>query len=104
MTQEELAEKAEIDTSYLGQIERGKRCSPGIVIIAKIAQALNVSEGELLGGEKSESAASGRIGSIESNGGIPERIATELSRMTPREQQLYDRIFRALQELSELKD
>lgn len=102
MTQEKLAEKAEIDTSYLGQIERGERHSPGIVIIAKIAQALKVSEGELLGGEdESESVTPGYPASA---AGIPERIADELRRMTPRQQRLYERIFRAVRELLESKD
>jgi len=102
MTQEKLAEKAEIDTSYLGQIERGERRSPSITIISKIANALNVKEGELLNDRNHEE---GRGDSIKAQSvGIPERIADELSRMTPKEQRLYDRIFRVLKELSDLRE
>lgn len=97
-----MAEKAEIDTSYLGQIERGERHSPGIAIIAKIAQALNMSEGELLGGEQ-ESGFSKPSHETAADG-IPERIADELRRMTPKQQRLYERVFRAMRELSESRD
>lgn len=101
MTQEKLAEKAEIDTSYLGQIERGERSSPSITIVSKIAHALNVNEGELLNDRKSVKGSE----EIQAQSvGIPERIADELSRMTPKEQRLYDRIFRVLKELSDLRE
>ncbi|WP_256972629.1 helix-turn-helix domain-containing protein [Saccharibacillus sp. O23] len=102
MTQEKLAEKAEIDTSYLGQIERGERHSPGIAIIAKIAQALNVSEGELLSGEKESEFSTPSHAAVSED--IPERIADELRLMTPRQQRLYERVFRAIRELSESRD
>lgn len=42
LTQETLAEKAAIDTSYVGGIESGKR-SPSIYCLYQIAAALNVS-------------------------------------------------------------
>ena len=41
LTQEQLAEKADIHTSYIGQIERGMRY-PSLKILFKIADSLNV--------------------------------------------------------------
>jgi transcriptional regulator with XRE-family HTH domain len=41
LSQEELAEKAEIHPNYVGRIERGE-CSPTLTILLKIAKALNV--------------------------------------------------------------
>ncbi|WP_216671549.1 helix-turn-helix domain-containing protein [Saccharibacillus qingshengii] len=97
MTQEQLAEKAEIDISYLGQIERGVRQSPSILIVGRLASALEVGEGELL--------ERGRIDIPNSNHDldIPQRIAEELGKLTPKEQQLYDQIFRTLLELSNIR-
>lgn len=46
MTQEMLAEKAEIDTSYIGQIERGLRY-PSLKVLFKVADALNVKTVDL---------------------------------------------------------
>ena len=47
MTQEQLAFDAEIDLTYLGGIERGKR-NPSLLVIARIAEALSVSLPKLL--------------------------------------------------------
>lgn len=47
LTQEELAEKADIGVVYLGEIERGLK-SPSITVFAKIAKALDVSADYLL--------------------------------------------------------
>lgn len=41
MTQEELAFAAEIDLTYVGGIERGKR-NPSLLIMARIAEALAI--------------------------------------------------------------
>jgi transcriptional regulator with XRE-family HTH domain len=41
MTQEQLAFEAEIDLTYLGGIERGKR-NPSLLVMARIAEALSV--------------------------------------------------------------
>lgn len=48
MTQEELAEEAEISPSFLGMIERGQRI-PSIMTISKICNSLAISIDELLG-------------------------------------------------------
>jgi transcriptional regulator with XRE-family HTH domain len=41
LTQEELAFEAEIDLTYMGGIERGKR-NPSLLVMARIADALAV--------------------------------------------------------------
>ncbi len=48
MTQEQLAFNAEIDLTYLGGIERGKR-NPSLAVLARIADALSVPLPKLLG-------------------------------------------------------
>jgi transcriptional regulator with XRE-family HTH domain len=47
MTQEELAFEAEIDLTYMGGIERGKR-NPSLLVMARIARALSVPLPRLL--------------------------------------------------------
>lgn len=46
MTQEDLAERAEISVSFLSMIERGER-SPHLETLANIAQALEVPMADL---------------------------------------------------------
>ena len=48
MTQEELAFEAEIDLTYMGGIERGRR-NPSLLVMARIAKALSVPLPKLLG-------------------------------------------------------
>lgn len=47
LTQEQLAFAAEIDLTYVGGIERGKR-NPSILVLARIAKALGTEPLELL--------------------------------------------------------
>ena len=47
LTQEELAFEAEIDLTYMGGIERGKR-NPSLLVMARIADALSVALPKLL--------------------------------------------------------
>jgi transcriptional regulator with XRE-family HTH domain len=47
LTQEKLAFEADIDLTYVGGIERGKR-NPSLVVMARIADALSVSLAKLL--------------------------------------------------------
>ena len=46
-TQEQLAEKADLDRTYISGLERGVR-NPTITIVARLATALNVSPTALL--------------------------------------------------------
>ena len=47
LTQEQLAFEAEIDLTYVGGIERGRR-NPSLMVMARIADALNVPLPKLL--------------------------------------------------------
>ena len=47
LTQEQLAFEAELDLTYVGGIERGKR-NPSLSVLARIAKALSVHPGKLL--------------------------------------------------------
>jgi transcriptional regulator with XRE-family HTH domain len=47
MTQERLAFEAEIDLTYVGGIERGKR-NPSLLVMCRIAEALSVHPTKLL--------------------------------------------------------
>ena len=47
MTQERLAFAAELDLTYIGGIERGSR-NPSLLVMARIADALEVELVELL--------------------------------------------------------
>jgi transcriptional regulator with XRE-family HTH domain len=47
LTQEELAFRAEIDLTYVGGIERGRR-NPSLIVMARIADALSVKLTDLL--------------------------------------------------------
>lgn len=49
LTQEQLAFEAELDLTYVGGIERGKR-NPSLQVMSRIADALSVSVIKLLGG------------------------------------------------------
>lgn len=46
LTQEELADKAEIERSYMGAIERGER-NPTLVKVFQLSNSLNISVKEL---------------------------------------------------------
>lgn len=47
LTQEQLAFEAQIDLTYVGGIERGKR-NPSLLVIARIAAALRIEPATLL--------------------------------------------------------
>jgi transcriptional regulator with XRE-family HTH domain len=49
LSQDQLAEKAEIDRTYLSGIERGVR-NPGIKVVIRLAKALGVSADTLCKG------------------------------------------------------
>jgi transcriptional regulator with XRE-family HTH domain len=47
LTQEELAERAEVSATYIGYIERGDNV-PTLIVILQLASALSVRPAELL--------------------------------------------------------
>lgn len=47
LTQERLAHDAEIDLTYMGGIERGKR-NPSLLVLVRIAKVLGVAPADLL--------------------------------------------------------
>lgn len=47
MTQEELAEKAELHVNYVGEIERARR-NPSLICLVALAKALQVPTKELI--------------------------------------------------------
>jgi transcriptional regulator with XRE-family HTH domain len=49
LSQDKLAEKADVDRTYLSGIERGVR-NPGIKIVIRIARALRISVNQLCKG------------------------------------------------------
>ncbi len=49
LTQERLAARAGLTQGHLSKIEAGERPNPGVATLKKLARALNVPVGELLG-------------------------------------------------------
>jgi len=47
LTQEELADKTGLHSTYIGQVERGRR-NPSLINICKIIKALNVTSTSIL--------------------------------------------------------
>lgn len=48
LSQQQLAERADLDTTYISGIERGRR-NPGLNALAQLAKALNLSLSTLVG-------------------------------------------------------
>jgi transcriptional regulator with XRE-family HTH domain len=48
MTRMELAKKAKVTTAYVSMIEAGKRKSPSLPVLRRLAKALGVPVAELL--------------------------------------------------------
>jgi transcriptional regulator with XRE-family HTH domain len=46
-SQEQLAERADLNRSYLGEVERG-RAVPSIITVSKLASALNIQMSTLI--------------------------------------------------------
>ena len=72
MTQENLAEAAELDRSYIGGVERGER-NPTLTAILQLAKALTVTPASLfqgIGTDASTLDAPGRVTAIATSGGL----------------------------------
>ena len=48
MTQEQLAKRAKVSRGYLADLEAGHRANPSILVLRRLAKALNVPVTELL--------------------------------------------------------
>ncbi len=48
-TQEELAEKASVERSYLAKLETGVKQNPSLLVLKRLAKSLRVPVAELLG-------------------------------------------------------
>jgi transcriptional regulator with XRE-family HTH domain len=57
LTQEQLAHDADIDLTYLGGIERGRR-NPSLAVLVRIAAALGAEPADLLARPETSTAAS----------------------------------------------
>jgi transcriptional regulator with XRE-family HTH domain len=51
-TQAELAARAKVTREYLTLLESGARTNPSLAVLQRLAKALGVSVGELMGGRK----------------------------------------------------
>ena len=47
LSQEQISFRCNINRTYMGEIERGEK-SPSLLVIAKIAKALDISKSELM--------------------------------------------------------
>ena len=63
MTQEDLAEAASLDRSYIGGIERGER-NPALTAILQLASALGIAPGRLFGGIGDDAGTSNHVGGL----------------------------------------
>lgn len=80
LTQERLADRAELSTRFLGQVERGE-ANPSLVAMDAIAAALDVEFRELLQFEESRIRVS--TGRAAGGGEARERIVEYLSGRSP---------------------
>lgn len=83
LTQAELAERALLNTSYIGQIERGLK-EPSLKALFKIAAALNLSLSELFAEEAKE------------NDALQDEVLRQLSLWSPEQQRAILEILRRL--------
>jgi transcriptional regulator with XRE-family HTH domain len=49
LTREALAKRAKVTTAYVSMLEAGKRKNPSLPVLQRIAKALGVNAGEILG-------------------------------------------------------
>jgi transcriptional regulator with XRE-family HTH domain len=49
LTMAELAKKARVTDAYIAQLETGKKTNPSLDVLKRLARALGVPVGELLG-------------------------------------------------------
>jgi transcriptional regulator with XRE-family HTH domain len=49
LTQVQLAEKAQLSQEYIARLEGGSKANPSLEVLVKLAKALKVTVGELVG-------------------------------------------------------
>jgi DNA-binding XRE family transcriptional regulator len=59
LTQEQLGEKADLDQTYISDIERGER-NPSVLIVGQLAKAFRLSLAELFAGRRSDRCSSAK--------------------------------------------
>ncbi|MFC4776372.1 helix-turn-helix domain-containing protein [Paenibacillus sp. GCM10023252] len=92
-SQEQLALRADINASYMGQVERGEK-SPTVDVLSKIASALGVPLEQLV-------AAPGS--SAQQDSGYEDKIAHQLSGLTMREKESVYRFVKHLVQFKEME-
>lgn len=95
LSQEQLALRADINASYMGQVERGEK-SPTIDVLGKIALALQLTLEQLVGdaGFPSESVRSD---------GYADKIANQLEGLSVKEQEAVYRFVKQLVQFKSLE-
>jgi len=84
LTQEKLAEMADISDSFMGHIERGGRIS-SVETLAKLANALNISIEFIICGENNYQP-----------GMLPEEIYDSLNRMSDSQRRVFLKMMKTL--------
>ncbi|MHA7964334.1 helix-turn-helix domain-containing protein [Paenibacillus sp. CAU 1782] len=94
LSQEQLALRADINASYMGQVERGEK-NPTIDVLSKIASALGTPLEKLVQIDEhtEQSEASNRVS---------EKIAHQLNGMSVKEQEAVYRFVKQLVQFKEL--
>lgn len=94
LSQEQLALRAEINASYMGQVERGEK-NPTIDVLAKIAAALQTPLEHVV------IVDSGTTSFEVDTGGYADKIAHQLSGLTVKEQEA---VYKFVKQLVQFKE
>ncbi|MDQ0110942.1 helix-turn-helix domain-containing protein [Paenibacillus harenae] len=93
LSQEQLALRAEINASYMGQVERGEK-NPTIDVLAKISAALQTPLEHIVNVDSMPLSA-------DDNSGYADKIAHQLNGLTAREQEA---VYKFVKQLVQFKD
>ncbi|WP_156277358.1 helix-turn-helix domain-containing protein [Paenibacillus sp. NEAU-GSW1] len=93
LSQEQLALRAEINASYMGQVERGEK-SPTIDVLGKIAGALHCSLEQIVGSAPSKGS--------EIDSSYADKIAHQMSALSVKEQEAVYKFVKQLIQFKEL--
>ncbi|MFD1957597.1 helix-turn-helix domain-containing protein [Paenibacillus thailandensis] len=94
LSQEQLALRADINASYMGQVERGEK-SPTIDVLGKIADALQTPLEALVGETAGKAETAG--------GGYADKIASQLDGLSVKEQEAVYRFVKQLVQFKSLE-